>query len=249
MARMLYGLHRWIGLAIGLQLLAWTTGGLIFSTHTLDWVRGERTRARKSSTLPVNAIQISPAEAARTAGLDRPGEMVLREFLGEPVYEIRGDPEQVALVSATTGRRVPPLDEALATRIAREDQRGTPPARSAVLFTGSPPSEYREKPLPAWRVELDDGEETHIWVDATTGAVTARRNQAWRRYDFFWMLHTMDYAGRDRFNHPLLVGAAGIGLLSVLSGWGLWGWRLARRLSRRSARAAQDAARPAPEKP
>jgi Na+-transporting NADH:ubiquinone oxidoreductase subunit F len=24
-------------------------------------------------------------------------------------------------------------------------------------------------------------------------------------YDFFWMLHTMDYVGRDNFNNPPIV--------------------------------------------
>jgi hypothetical protein len=43
------------------------------------------------------------------------------------------------------------------------------------------------------------------------------------------MLHTMDYGGRDDFNHPLLIGFAALGLTAVLSGWSLWIVRLWRR--------------------
>lgn len=57
-----------------------------------------------------------------------------------------------------------------------------------------------------------------IYVAANTGRVTARRNNAWRRFDFFWMLHTMDYQGRDDFNHILLIAFAGLGLAAVISG-------------------------------
>ncbi len=235
MARTLYWLHRWIGLAIGLQLLAWTTGGLVFSTHALDWVRGERTRAAsREVAVDLAGVRVTPAEAARAAGAERPAEILLRARMDQPVYEVRGAGGPV-LVSATTGEKLPPLDQEQATRIALADQRGSPRVLAAELITASPPSEYREKPLPAWRVALDDGEGTHVWVDAGTGAVTARRNGAWRRYDFFWMLHTMDYRGRDEFNHPLLIGAAVAGLVSVLSGWVLWGWRLSRRWSRAAA--------------
>ena len=35
-------IHRWLGLIVGLQVLAWTTGGVVMSFFELDNVRGER---------------------------------------------------------------------------------------------------------------------------------------------------------------------------------------------------------------
>ena len=106
--------------------------------------------------------------------------------------------------------------------------------KTVTLVESNPPTEFRERDLPAWRIDLADEDNTHIWVDAMTGRVAARRNDAWRRFDFFWMLHTMDYRGRDDFNHPLLIVVACLGLVTLGSGAFLWGLRLARRRRKRS---------------
>ena len=61
----------------------------------------------------------------------------------------------------------------------------------------------------------------------------AVRTGAWRLKDFFWMLHTMDYRGRDDFNNPLLV-TAGVAAVWV----GLTGlWLLVRVFRRRDVTA------------
>ena len=65
-------------------------------------------------------------------------------------------------------------------------------------------SEYRSKEVPVWKVLLDHPSQTAIYVSAQRGEVVARRNARWRVFDFFWMLHTMDYQGRDNFNSLLL---------------------------------------------
>jgi hypothetical protein len=57
-------------------------------------------------------------------------------------------------------------------------------------------------------------------VSAQNGQVVARRTDIWRLYDFFWMLHIMDYRGRVDFNHPLLIGASALAL--VLAATGCW---------------------------
>lgn len=234
MARRSYALHRWLGAIVGLQLLAWTTGGLIFATHKLAWVHGDLTRQlRPAPQLALTRIGATPEAAARAAGL---GEGItsieLYQRGDRPVYEVkRGD--EVALVDAETGALLPPVDRAQAEAIALADQQAAPLV-SAVEYIGtSPPTEYRDKPLPAWLVSLDDGQGTHVYVDARTGAVRARRNAAWRRFDFFWMLHTMDYRGRDDFNHPLLIGAAALAVVSVASGGLLWLLRILRTWKRR----------------
>ena len=41
---------------------------------------------------------------------------------------------------------------------------------------------------------------------------------SWRVYDFFWILHTMDYAGRDNFNDPLIVTIGMAALWLSISG-------------------------------
>ena len=77
-----------------------------------------------------------------------------------------------------------------------------------------------------------------VYVSEATGRVLERRNDAWRLFDFLWMLHTMDYWGRDDFNHPLIIAvtfgvlwltATGIYLLFVSFRRSDFGWRPAAR--------------------
>jgi uncharacterized membrane protein YkoI len=235
MGRRQFAVHRWLAAVISLQLFLWSLGGLIFATHDINWVRGQEGRNQHSEpALDLSSIALSPLEAARAAGLSQPLKAVeIRRLLKRTVYEMSVD-DRVLLIDASSGEVLSPIPEATALTIAQRDRVGSPRVESVELVESNPPTEYRGKELPAWRVSLDDGEGTQIYIASSTGRITARRNDAWRRFDFFWMLHTMDYDGRDDFNHPLLIGFAGLGLLAVLSGWVLWGARLRRRMRRRS---------------
>lgn len=223
-----YAIHRWLSALVGLQLVAWSAGGLIFSTHSIAWVRGEKgRRADRRAPIPLDRVRVTPA-AAGAAAKGEVLEIELRALLGEPIYEVRTTAGP-RLVDAVSGAVRPPLGEAEAVAVARADREGPPEVSSAELVERAAPMEYRGQPLPAWRVVFADDDQTHVWVDATTGQIRARRNAAWRRYDFFWMLHTMDYRGRDDFNRPILVAFAATGLCAVLAGWALWGLRLSHR--------------------
>lgn len=233
MGRLSFAVHRWLGAIIGLQLLVWSLGGFIFATHSLSWVRGQDRRANHAPpVIALDGVALTPSQAARAAKIE-PVEIVLRTLGNRPVYEVRGT-EGSALVDPSSGEVLSPVPRALAERIAVGDRLGEPGVESAILLSEAPPTEYRDGELPAWRVALDDGEDTNIYVSASTGAITARRNNAWRRFDFFWMLHTMDYQGRDNFNHPLLIGASALAIASVLSGFLLWALRVRRRVRRRA---------------
>ena len=176
---------------------------------------------------------MSPSDAARQAAT-QVVQIDLRTLLDRPVYDLKGSSGST-LVDAESGAVISPLDEKTAVAIARADRDGTPAVGSVERIESDPPVEYRGQPLPAWRISFADPDATHVYVDAQTGLIRARRNSAWRRYDFFWMLHTMDYRGRDDFNHALLIAFAITGLVAVLSGWTLWGVRVWRRFRRRSA--------------
>ncbi len=109
-------------------------------------------------------------------------------------------------------------------------------------------SEYRERPLPAYRVSFDDSFGTRLYVSVERGLVTARRNDRWRWFDFLWMLHIMDYQSRDNFNSSLLQIVSALGLVTVLSGFVLFAVtspRL-RRLVRRGGARESDPRSTAP---
>jgi len=63
----------------------------------------------------------------------------------------------------------------------------------------------RQHELPIWQVDFADDKHSSYYVSGTTGELLERRNDSWRWWDFFWMLHNMDYAKRTSFNHPLII--------------------------------------------
>jgi hypothetical protein len=226
MNRKAYALHRWLSLAALVQLLVWTSTGLFFAVTPIARVRGEdRLVARAAAPIPWE--QVGPLPADALAGVE---EATVRVVDGRAVVLARGPEERRFALDAATGRAVA-FDAAAAERIARADQAGSPRAL-AVVAIHTAPLEYRGGEVPAWRVDLDDGRGTRVYVDAATGAIGARRNGLWRAYDFLWALHIMDYGGREDFNSPWLVLLAALGLATALSGTTLWVLRAARRVRR-----------------
>ena len=223
--------HRYLGLVIGVQLFLWTVSGMVFSWNSIQTVRGEN-RIRSQLPVDLSGFQLRDINQV-LASLPAPGTnklepvaVNLRTMLGKPVYEVasrKDTAEQFVLLDAVSGARLSPIDPDLAGRIAQADFSETVDVRSVELIDAvGAHSEYRGKELPAYRVELDHPTGTVIYVSAERGQVTTRRNNRWRIFDFFWMLHTMDYQGRDSFNHWLLRLVSGFGLATVLSGYVLW---------------------------
>ena len=93
---------------------------------------------------------------------------------------------------------------------------------------------------PVWRIEFSDALDTRIYVSAETGAIEARRNEVWRLYDFFWMLHIMDYKEREDFNNLPLKIFAVTGTLFALTGIYLVAMRLVRGQYGRRRRVASS---------
>lgn len=220
--------HRYLGLVIGVQLLLWTASGLIFSWNSIKSVRGEHL-IRNRNFINLKETQTSDINKIFRA-LDDDGTSVisatLRPMLDRPVYELTLENENsqtVALFDAVSGQKISPINHDIAKQIAIEDFSETVEVLSVELIesVGSH-SEYRGKELPAYRVVLDHSSGTVIYVSANRGVVTTRRNNQWRLFDFFWMVHTMDYQGRDNFNHWILKGVSVFGLVTVLSGFVLW---------------------------
>jgi hypothetical protein len=219
-------IHRWLGLVVGIQLLLWTVGGLFFSLNPIAKVRGE-TEEPAAPSLELGVPPASPAAALEKLLFDHPQAeirtVLLRRHLDDAIYEItfleHGKPNW-ALANASTGELRGVVDKNEAAAIARRAYLPDSPVADITLITetGSG-SEYRERPLPAYRVTFDDPLGTRLYVSVERGLVTARRNDRWRLFDFLWMLHIMDYQTRDNFNTLLLQAVSALGLVTVLSGF------------------------------
>lgn len=83
--------------------------------------------------------------------------------------------------------------------------------------------EYRGRPLPAYAIHFKHPDLLVAYGDAQSGIFQRVRHQRWRWFDFLWMSHTMDFNGRDNFNNLLLRIFSLFGVLTVMSGFLLWG--------------------------
>ncbi len=234
-----YLVHRWLGLIVGLQLLAWSIGGFAFSIMQIKSVRGETDMNRhEEPVIDVGSVQLSPAQAVERASTEADlsasvQRIVLRTRRGHVVYELIGaDDKPLASVNAANGDVTRRISEREAEAAAVNDFATEVTAASIEFLEGEPPPEFRRGRMPVYRVDLDHPKQPHIYVCPVTGEVLTRRNNLWRIFDFFWMLHIMDYGARSNFNHPLLTGMSALAILTSASGLILWWWRIPRLTGR-----------------
>lgn len=228
--------HRWLGLFIGIQFVLWTVGGLYFSWTDLDDIHGDHLRAPQPQVVTTAGL-VSPSAVVdaigRTEPVDSLAGLALMNLLGRPTYRVdyftRAGAEQVRrrrLADAATGALRPVITEAEAVALAQQAYAGGEPVRSTEYLTESNVGghhEYRGGPLPAWAVTFSAPNNPTAYIPVEEGQVRAIRHRDWRTFDFLWMLHTMDYAGRDNFNNLLLRAFSVLGLITVLSGFVLFG--------------------------
>ena len=205
--------HLWAGLILGIQIFLWMLSGVVMTWFDLDLVRGER--AAFSSPAPELDARNYASPGGVIAQLDGASRVELRYFRGRPVYEVEGVVD-AALFDALSGEKISPLTETIARTIAKSDFIGDGDVERMILLH-NPPHEYKG-PTPVWRADFNDRLNTRIYVSPDTGRVLARRNDVWRLYDFFWMIHIMDYDARQNFNNPLVKGFALASLLFAFSG-------------------------------
>lgn len=215
MKRWIRSLHKWIGLILALQFVLWTASGLVMSLLNHETVEGHQHRAEHAlspKSWPVGAL--SPSQVLILAG--RPVESLEATWLqDQPVYRLK-EGATVWLISALEGRPVQ-VDADMAAVIAAADYVGDGvPGSPEWLAIAT--LEVRGHEGAIWRVPFSDADDTTLYISAQDGRILERRNKSWRLFDVFWMLHIMDYSGRQNFNNPLVIMAASGGLWIALSG-------------------------------
>ena len=219
-------IHKWLALIIGFQFLLWVLGGLVMSWFPIEVVRGEHNiHEPEAFILNVDDSLLSMADVIASVGAINSIE--LKSLLGMPVYKVLTAENITLLFDANTGEALSPLDEELTIQIANADFSGGAGNISATMINERN-TEYRGS-LPVWLVMIGDVEDSRLYISPTTGDVIARRNDTWRLYDFFWMLHIMDYENRTNFNNPLVIIASIAALIASISGIWLLFYRFGKR--------------------
>ncbi len=229
-----YLAHRWIGLVISLQLLAWSVGGFVFSVLDIDKVRGSTdARERVHGEISIESLPPLMQDSLREQGVENIGTATIIDRGLGAFWEIQSQDGSWIGRANLSGELTNIITPEQALEIADDDFLPDAPVKNIQLIEDNPPSEFRGGRLPVYQVAMDHPKNTRIYVDAATGRVMARRNRSWRIFDFFWMLHTMDYKERDNFNHPLLIVASVLAIGTSGTGIALWGWRATSKITRR----------------
>ncbi len=200
--------HKWVGLILGIQFILWAISGAMMATIDM-----EAMKARPD----VSPNQIPAGDFVDPAAIvdQQVTGFAVRSVGDRPIYEVSYD-DGIRLFDARTGNAIT-VDPAFVRARAEE----IAPARiKSITRMDRPNLEARDYEGAVWRVDFADAENSSAYFSAASGELLTMRGDTWRLWDFFWMLHNMDYLDRSSFNHPLIIIVA-FGTL-FLSGTGFY---------------------------
>lgn len=222
--------HRYLGLFLGMQFLFWTIGGLYFSWTNIKKIRGEDIRKEPTTInkekLGINLKSILN-EISKNDSVYILKSVQIASIFDTPYYQItfnNGKRIKTVLANTLNNKIRTPISKNEAIIIAKNSL-NVKSHQISVDYINSTNGhhEYREKPLPAYAVHFEGEISTTVYVSAEMGTVQTYRNNQWRVFDFLWMLHVMDYENRDNINNWLLRIFSVIGLITLASGFLLFG--------------------------
>lgn len=224
-------IHRYLGVFIGVQFFFWALGGLYFSWNNMDDVHGETLLKQEKNyvaAIDFSQIQKGIDSLKIVTSIDSVHSVKLIKTLKKPFALFRffeNGQLKSQLISVETGSLRQAFTGQECLEIAEQQLKAPIPIVKAEFLdkhsTGMH-HEYREKPLPAFAFMLDHPSKTTIYVSTESGEITSVRNNNWRRFDFLWMLHTMDYQSRDHITNWLLRFFSVLGIVTIFSGFFLF---------------------------
>lgn len=223
--------HRWLGIILAVQFLAWTISGLYFSWTDIDEIHGDHLRAFPEQTLDLSDVELISPEILEFEenGFAGVSDLELLNARGTISYLASGmnDKGQPIhkLFDAVNGKVMEEISETDAKRVGEGLYLGEGAVERVNYLTKTSEShEYRGGELPAWQIVFDDENETRFYISATSGKLQKVRTTSWRWFDWLWMTHIMDYDERADINNALLRIFSIAGLVTVLSGIVLFGY-------------------------
>lgn len=224
--RKIWNWHLWLGVVVLVPLVFWLGTALVFALWPIETVRGQSlSTGRHRSPAPLHAWMAPPPESLEGASV-----VTLREVEGHPVAVV--DRERSTEVWDLIEKKQ--LGSTIPLAWAREagcrDFAGPFEEEAVYLFprsgsgrrvAGTGPEEMKlpneyAGPLPVYGFRLRSGG-MHLYVDACTGEVRARRRALWRVYDFAFALHSLEFLS-DGPKRALMMGVVLTGLVLSCTG-------------------------------
>jgi hypothetical protein len=184
--RALILLHRWLGVAFCLLFAMWFASGIVM--HFVPFPAfAEADRVAGLAPIDLARVGHGPAEALRSSGIADAARIRLIQRSDGPVYLVSGSTRTAALHAADLSDAAV-HSQRLALAIAAEYAAHRQWDASAAEIFG--PAAYDQWTVPngfdryrpLYRVALNDGPGTELYVSAITGEVvldTTRRQRAW----------------------------------------------------------------------
>lgn len=230
--RFVYLFHRWSGIGFCVLMLLWLLSGAVMiyvgypKLLPLERLRVLPALQAAGCCTPVQAVLAHSRAPALVQ------ELTLTRIGGQVVYRLREGDGTLRLVDAATGRLLPLADETAALASARAF---LPGVQAQLLGQVGDDRWTHGRAMdahrPLYQVQMDDAQQTLLYVSSATGEVVLDAPQAQRYWNFVgaWLhwLYMFRDGSRDPFWTWLLIILSAAGTLSVVAGacTGLWRWR------------------------
>ncbi|PHS54106.1 MAG: hypothetical protein COB01_02900 [Lutibacter sp.] len=223
--------HRYMGFFIGIQFFFWTLGGLYFSWNNMDDVHGETLLKQERNyfqDLNFSQVQKGVDSLKTLAIIDSVHSIKFIEVFDKQLAQFRyfeNGHLKIQLIAVETGDLRPAFSGQECLELAEQQLKEPIPIKKIELLakhTTGVHHEYRGRQLPAYAFTLDHPTQTTIYVSTELGQITSVRNNNWRRFDFLWMLHVMDYSTRDHITNWILRIFSVLGMVTISSGFMLF---------------------------
>jgi hypothetical protein len=190
-------------LFVGLQLLIWSITGAYMVLMDIHYIHGDTLVAKKTQSLSPNQVGFTFKELL--AAHPQAADVELGFMLNQAVYRFHLDKKKVLLL-ATDGTQLSPINERLATAIARDKYHNKDVAIAKIqLLTKETPRELSRRHLPVWRVDFDEFSSPSFYISANSGQLVTKRHSYWRIFDWMFAFHVMDYIDEEADNKLLLL--------------------------------------------
>jgi Na+-transporting NADH:ubiquinone oxidoreductase subunit F len=209
--KLLKRLHKWFALVVGIQLFIWVVSGLVFSFINHKEVDGDfifNNHQTKSIVQPANFSNILgefPA-ASKISLIQVDQQLAFKITLNDKIKLVEVD--SLADIK---------LDESAIRSIAQKSYAGGGQLK-AINKVEIRNDENRGMRLPVWQLSYDDNYGSNLYLSAESGEFLGVRTDNWRIFDFFMMLHFMDFNERGNFNNGLIIFFASLLVLFSTSG-------------------------------
>lgn len=201
--------HRWMGIVLGLMLVAWTVSGIILMYYGLPHLTAGERLARLPAFDPA-AVRVSPAEAAAKVG-GEPFRIRVSMLGGRPVYRINTGRVfgRWTLIYADTGE----VFEGFDAQSALAWLEGYVPEAAGRMFSDAyvtSPDLFTHNPglqthMPMYRIALNDSAGTFYYVSERSGEAVMKTDRIGRILGFLgYELHTLFFWRQERWWSSLL---------------------------------------------